>query len=291
MGFEGLAALPARPGVSKRVMLFTDAVPNVGATDSAGFRALTARYAARNIGLTAFGVGVDFGQELIYHISQLRGGNFFYLESPEKIAKVFDTEFDYLVTPLAYDLDVRIATPAGLKLAAVYGLPSWKPGSGDATLHIPTVFLSSNRGAIVLRYERDDASAPTLDNGDAIAEGTISFTDPDGTPHARQTTLRHGGRARLEPGTQFYTHDGMRMAVALTNVYFGLRDACTLLSEGKRDAALAVLRRARGIATLENLALADEGLAAEVQLLDRLEENIDKGGRVRAGTNEGEKGR
>jgi type III secretion system FlhB-like substrate exporter len=186
------------------------------------------------------------------------------------------------VTPLAYDLDVKIATPPGLKLAAVYGLPTWKPGSADAELHIPTVFLSSNRGAIVLRYERDGSGAPVVAAGDAIAEGMLSFSDPNGAPHAERTTLRHNGSARLEPGTQFYTHDGMRMAVALTNIYFGLRDACTLLAEGKRDDALKAIDRARGIAMLENAALADEGLNNELKLLDKLEENIDKGARIRA---------
>ena len=83
---------------------------------------------ASEFGLSVFGVGLNFGNELVYHISKLRGGNFFFLESPEKIAKVFDTEFDYLVTPLVYDLKVRIETPKGLKLKAVYGLPTWKPG-------------------------------------------------------------------------------------------------------------------------------------------------------------------
>ncbi len=281
LGFEKLAALPTVNGVSKRLMLFTDAMPNVGRTDSTSFRMLAERYAHQGIGLTAFGVGIDFGQELTYHISQLRGGNFFYLESPQKIATVFDNEFDYLVTPLAYDLDVTIATPAGLKLTAVYGLPTWKPGSHDANLHIPTVFLSSNRGAIVLRYEKDGSGALTVDAGDQIASGTIGFTDVDGSRHGSETVLRHTGTERLEPGTQYYTHDGMRVAVALTNVFFGLNEGCRLVAEGKREQALDVISRARGIAKLENAMLSSSGLATEIALLDKLQDNIEKGNGVR----------
>jgi Ca-activated chloride channel family protein len=279
LGFGEIAALPLRAGTSRRVMLFTDAMPNIGRTDSAGFRELTARYAGEGIGLTAFGVGVDFGQELIYHISKLRGGNFFFLESPEKIAKVFDTEFDYLVTPLVYDLKVKIETPAGLKLKAVYGLPTWKPGDRDAVLEIPTVFLSSNRGAIILRYERDGDKLLALADGDLIATGSLGFTDVDGSRHTQQSVLRSG--ASLEPGTQFYTHDGMRMAVGLTNIFFGLRDACTLVSEGKQKEALEVIARARAAALLENLYLNDEGLAREIKLLATLSESIEKGKGVR----------
>jgi Ca-activated chloride channel family protein len=267
-------------------MLFTDAMPNVGRTDSAGFRALTQSYADRGIGLSAFGVGVDFGQELVYHISKLRGGNFFFLETPEKIAKVFDSEFDYLVTPLVYDLKVRIETPRGLKLKAVYGLPTWKPGSRDAELEIPTVFLSSNRGAIVLRYEREDATTLAMNSGGVIADGSISYTDLEGTSHSQQTELRTD--VALRPGTQFFTHDGMRMAVALTNIYFGLRDACLLVTQGKNDSALVVIRQAKAAAALENLSLADSGISSELKLLDKLAENIKNGGAVRKDAGEGE---
>ncbi len=274
LGYEALAALPNETGTMKRLMLFTDARPNSGRTDQVSFRDLTERYAKDGIGLTAFGVGVNFGQELIYHISQLRGCNFFFLESREKIAQVFDKEFDYMVTPLVYDLDVRIATPDGLKLTGVYGLPGWTPGDRDAVLHIPTIFLSSNRGAIVLRYERDGDGVLAFNNGDLLATGTLSYTNIDYTEHRQQTELRYTGTDRITPGTQFYTHNGMRLAAALTNVYFALRDGCTLYNQGKPQDAIATVQRGRALVLLENLTLQDEGLTREIKLLETLVSNM-----------------
>lgn len=276
LGFDQLAHLPSRAGASKRLFLFTDAMPNAGRTDSASFRTLTQKYAAEGIGLTAFGVGVDFGHELVYHISQLRGGNFFYLETPEKIAKVFDTEFDYLVTPLVYDLNVTIKTPPGLTLKAVYGLPTWKPGDRDAKLNVPTVFLSSNRGAIVLRYEREDNGTLSFSNGDLLATGTLGFTDVNGEKYEEKQEVHHNGQAKLEPGAQYFTHDGIKLATALTNIYFGLRDGCTLFAEGKREEAAEAVTRAKTLASLQNVQLMDEGLAKEIKLLEKLVENINK---------------
>ncbi len=274
LGYRELAALPSRPGVAKRLMLFTDALPNSGRVDTASFTSLAERYARERIGLTAFGVGLDFGHDLIYRISKLRGGNYFYLETPEKIAKVFDGEFDYLVTPLVYDLKVKIATPPGLRLKAVYGLPTWTPGSRDAELAVPTVFVSSNRGAIVLRYERESGDASSIGDGELLATGELSYEDTDGHIYRDLRELRHTSAAGSRPGTQFYTHDGLRMAVALTNVYFGLRDGCRLYSQGKGEEALEAIGRARGLASLENLGLGDGGLADEIKLLDRLAENL-----------------
>ena len=275
-GFEQLANLQQKEGFQKRLMLFTDARPNAGRTDSASFRAITEAYASREIGLTVFGVGLNFGQDLVYHISQLRGGNYFFLETPEKIAKVFEEEFDYLVTPVLYDLHVTIKTPEGMKLVAVYGLPTWKPGDRDAELQIPTLFFSSNRGAIVLRYERDDDSPLAFKRGDLLADGAISYTDIDGKLYTSRTSLRHEAKVSLRPGVQFYTHEGMRIAVALTNVYFGIRDGCQLFAEGKKEEALDAIARATALVDLENITLFDEGLTQEKELLNKLAQNIEE---------------
>lgn len=275
-GSSQLADLAERKGYQKRVMLFTDARPNIGRTDSGSFRTITEGYAQQGIGLTAFGVGLDFGQELIYHISQLRGGNFFFLETPDKIARVFEKEFDYLVTPVVYDLRVNIKTPEGMKLVAVYGLPTWKPGDRDAELHVPTVFFSSNRGAIILRYERDDDSPLAFKRGDLLADGSLSYIDVDGRKYKTNAKLRHEAKVSLKPGVQFYTHEGMRIAVALTNVYFGLRDGCTLFTEGKKEEALDAIARAQALVDLENITLFDAGLKEEVALLEKLGKNIEQ---------------
>ncbi|MCB0713625.1 MAG: VWA domain-containing protein [Ignavibacteriae bacterium] len=275
-GFSQLINLSERKGYQKRVMLFTDARPNIGRTDSGSFRTITEKYANQGIGLTAFGVGLDFGQELIYHISQLRGGNFFFLETPDKIARVFEKEFDYLVTPVVYDLRVNVKTPEGMKLVAVYGLPTWKPGDRDAELHVPTVFFSSNRGAIILRYERDDDSPLAFKRGDLLADGSLSYTDVNGKSRKTHAELRHEAKMSLKPGVQFYTHEGMRIAVALTNVYFGLRDGCTLFTEGKKEEALEAIARAQALVDLENITLFDAGLKEETALLEKLGKNIEQ---------------
>lgn len=273
LGYDQLAKAPQRDGFSKRVMLFTDAMPNHGSTDKESFRGMTARYAAEGIGLTAFGVGVDFGQELTYHITQLRGGNFFFLESADKIRKVFDKEFDYLVTPIAYDLKLKLPTPPGLRLRMVYGLPTWRPGDRDAILDIPTVFLSSNRGAIILRYERDDSASLQLDQGMVLANGTLDYLDPADGLEAQRAELRHAG-ARLMSGDRFYTHDGARKAVTLTNIYLGLHDGCTYFHASDKARALAIIDAARAAAELENAVLNDAGITTEIALLAKLAENI-----------------
>lgn len=273
LGFDLVDKAPVRDGFMKRVMLFTDAMPNHGRTGKGSFRELASRYAEEGIGLTAFGVGVDFGQDLTYYITGLRGGNFFFLENSEKIRKVFDTEFDYLVTPIVYDLNITLPTPPGMRLRNVYGLPSWKPGEKDAKLNIPTVFLSSNRGAIILRYERADGAELTVERGERIAGGTIEYSDPASGARSQSAEVRHSGD-RLVPGSRYYSHDGARMAVALTNIYLGLREGCERTVKGKREDAIAVLEAAALSAEADNEVLRDAGLADDIRLLRTLAANI-----------------
>lgn len=152
-GFE-IAAANSRPDQRMdRVMLLTDALPNVGRTGEGEFLDLVRQYAEQDIGLSTFGVGFNFGQELILELSRIRGGNYFFLEDNARIEEVFGQDFDYLVTPLAYDLHLELVPGSGHTLSGVYGIQSWTPGDELVELDVATLFLSRNRGAIVIRLE------------------------------------------------------------------------------------------------------------------------------------------
>jgi Ca-activated chloride channel family protein len=136
-----------------RVMLLTDALPNVGSTGDDSFLGLTESYAKREIGLTTFGVGINFGQELVVAISRIRGGNYFFLEDADRIKEVFDLDFDYLVTPLAYDMHLELVPGSWVKTVGVHGIPNWEEGQNKVQMDVETLFLSRNHGAIMIQLE------------------------------------------------------------------------------------------------------------------------------------------
>jgi Ca-activated chloride channel family protein len=132
-------------------MLLTDALPNVGQTGQDDFLGLARTYAAQGIGLSSFGVGVNFGQELAVALSMVRGGNYFFLEDAARIAEVFDLDFDYLVTPLAYDMRLVFTPEDGTRVVGVHGNDSWEPGQDVVRIDVATLFLSRGHGAIVIQ--------------------------------------------------------------------------------------------------------------------------------------------
>jgi Ca-activated chloride channel family protein len=148
LGFE-VVAVNQPEERSDRVLLLTDALPNVGRTGEGAFLTMARDYADLGIGLSTFGVGYNFGQELVLELSRIRGGNYFFLEDAARIEEIFTVDFDYLVTPLAYDLHMELQPSAGFVTKDVYGIESWD-AEQMIQLDVSTLFLSRNHGAVLL---------------------------------------------------------------------------------------------------------------------------------------------
>jgi len=225
----------ARRGVENRVMLLTDARPNTGRTGEGEFVELSRAAAAEGIGLTFFGIGLDFGQALTLAISRIPGANYVFLENAQKLAKVFDRDFDLLVTPVAWDFEMEVSPIPGYRVAAAYGVPSWV-GSGKkdtVRIHVPTLFLSRNRGAIVLRLE------PAGEGASPVALSHVAHAQLSYRAERSQAPVRGADKVQLAERPVA----GVEKAVSLVNLGLGLRHAAELAQRRQWEAANDVLER------------------------------------------------
>ncbi len=231
LGYEQVAAhleekTPAGVKRSARVMLMTDAQPNVGATTAGAFKPMIQGAAARGIGLTAFGVGLDFGQALAYEIFQTRGANYFYLEDEAKIAKCFDEEFTFMVTPAAYDVLVMMVPAEGAEVVDILGVPDYEKGAEGVELRIPSLFFSKREGGgaslVALRL-----AAPELANETDVATVDLSFLPVGSAERVRQRIdvfLPAGLDAKAD--SAYYSQPGAKKALALASAVTALKAAC-----------------------------------------------------------------
>ncbi|MEE2835755.1 MAG: VWA domain-containing protein [Myxococcota bacterium] len=207
-----------------RAMLFTDMHPNQGVRDGRSFVRILEEAADDGIGVSSFGVGIDFGADLANQVSQVRGGNYFHLETPEKIRRVFERDFDLMVTPLAYDLEISLLAPAGYEIVDAYGLAGAGTGRCDGQpagrcigLTVPTVFLSRGGGGMFLRLALEaGADQP----GDPIFFGHVVYQDEAGqsVEHESGVSLAPQDVPALEE-----TEPSIRMAAQLINVIDALQ--------------------------------------------------------------------
>jgi len=64
----------------------------------------------QNIFTSFIGVGVDFDTDLITRLTKVRGSNYFAVHTNEDFFKILEGDFNYIVTPLAFEVYGKISS-------------------------------------------------------------------------------------------------------------------------------------------------------------------------------------
>jgi Ca-activated chloride channel family protein len=136
-----------------RIIFITDAMPNRGELSQDGLFTISKNASQRGIFTTFIGVGVDFNNELVEAISKTKGANYYSIHSSDEFKKRLDKEFDYMVTPLVFDLKLNLLGGA-FKIDRVYGSPNSDKATGEV-MYVNTLFPTptnddGSRGGVVL---------------------------------------------------------------------------------------------------------------------------------------------
>lgn len=201
----------ADPGeYETRSLLLTDAQINMGETDADELRSSLEENAGRGHHTTIIGVGVDFNADLISQITEIRGANYYSVYSEDEFERRMDDEFEYMVTPLVYDLSLELDTD-GYEIAKVYGSTAADEATGEL-MHVRTLFPSprtdgeAKGGVVLVQVERTD---------DEKASGTEFSLEAN-------WETRHGVRETTTETISFpsgndeaYGNDAIRKAILL----------------------------------------------------------------------------
>jgi Ca-activated chloride channel homolog len=182
MGYDAALREAAAFKGKTRMMLFTDEQPNTGNTDSGTFMGIARDASRQGIGMTTIGVGVQYDGALATKISSVRGGNVFFVTSPDSGKELFKTEFRNMVSEVAHDVTITMAPRDGYSITGVFGVPDGlmtEGRDGAVTVTVPTAFLSSNGGGIFASLGKSSgrASLPAKDvfDGSPLMEVDLSY--------------------------------------------------------------------------------------------------------------------
>jgi len=191
-----------------RIVFLTDAMPNSGELRKDRLFGLAKKASKNGIHTTFIGIGVDFNSDLVEYVSKTKGANYFSVHSSKEFNKLLDKEFDYMVTPLVYDLVLKLDSKK-YKIDAVYGSPDAKISTGEI-MRVNTLFPSSNEngetkgGVILLKLKK-------------IAEGSddiklkVSYSDINGKSFSNQQSVE------LKKDTIYYDNSGIRKAILISD--------------------------------------------------------------------------
>jgi len=188
-----------------RIIFLTDAMPNSGDLSETVMLGVAKRNADSGIYTTFIGIGVDFNTESIEKITKVRGANYYSVHSPSGFKKRMDEGFDFMVTPLVFDLQLTVDAP-GFKIREVYGSPEAKDATGEI-MKVNTLFPSERtkgetRGGLVLLHMKRVSDDDTI-------RLTASYVDRETKQHANSVTLQ------FEDRPEFYDNTGIRKGIVL----------------------------------------------------------------------------
>ncbi len=215
--------------VERRVVFMTDMMPNTGTTGDSELTQLFADAAAEGVHTTFIGMGLDANAELAGTLSGIRGANHYFIHSATEFERRLGEEFDYMVTPLVYDLNLELEAD-GYEIEAVHGSPS-ADAATDRLIDVGTLFPSAKqdgeaRGGVVLVRLKQTTSDANLDL-------VASWTERDGGEYTERVTVDVPNESNT------YTHEGVRKAVALARYARELRTWAADLHD-RADAATGV---------------------------------------------------
>jgi Ca-activated chloride channel family protein len=192
-----------------RIIFLTDAMPNTGDTDDRALFSMMEANAADGIFTSFIGIGVDFNSDLVERITKTKGANYYSVHSSREFMRRMDDEFDYMVTPLVFDLNLRLEA-SGWDIEKVYGSPQADEATGEL-MSVSTLFPSERRdgeargGIILVKLRRSFWGW-----GDSI-KLKVTYEDRNG--------WRDGSEAYIElpdGENEYFANDGIRKAVLLT---------------------------------------------------------------------------
>jgi len=190
-----------------RIIFLTDAMPNLGETGDLPLYRMLEENARRGIYTTFIGIGLDFNSELVEGISKIKGSNYYSVHSAEEFRQRMDDEFDFMVTPLVFDLRLNLDA-SGYEIEKVYGSPEADLATGDL-MKVNTLFPSQAeegevRGGVIL-VKLNKLS----DQGEIRL--SASYEDRDGKSDSDEAEVILEERA-----SDFYQNNGVRKAVLLS---------------------------------------------------------------------------
>ncbi len=198
-----------------RIIFLTDAMPNRGGTGENDLFSILETNADEGIYTTFIGVGVDFNTELVEDITKIRGANYYSVHSAGEFKERMDEEFDFMVTPLVFDLRLELDAP-GYKIEKVYGSPKADEATGEI-MKVNTLFPSRAeegevKGGIILIKLKQISPEGDL-------KLAVSYEDRNGTKDGEVAVVNFPD---AEPN--FYQNDGIRKAVLLSRYADLLKD-------------------------------------------------------------------
>jgi Ca-activated chloride channel family protein len=226
-----------------RIIFLTDAMPNRGELSKDKLFGMAKSASEKGIHTTFIGIGVDFNNDLVEYVSKTKGANYFSVHSSKAFSKLLDKEFEYMVTPLVYDLELKLNNSI-YTIEAIYGSPDVSLVRGSV-MKINTLFPSHNdgkatKGGVVLIKLKEHQQRAT--NSELVLE--VSYKDVNGKAYNNRQ------KVSFKKSNAYYENSGIRKAILVSdyvsvmkNWLIDTRAGCNDKTKWVMQTPIAIMKR------------------------------------------------
>ena len=160
-----------RTGQVNRVLLLSDGLANRGITDPRILQDICRERVSRGISISTFGVGANYNEDLMLGLAEYGSGNYYFIDTPEKIPAIFSQELKGLLAVTAQNVKLEIEPNSDVVIQEVYGYIS--ESSGNLTrITIGDIFSNEHRIIILKLIPPKDYSGSLQ-----LARVTLTYDD------------------------------------------------------------------------------------------------------------------
>ena len=153
-----------------RVLLLSDGLANQGITDEAVLNQLVKQKNSEdNLTLSAFGIGADFNEMLMTNLAENGSGNYYFIDSPDKIPSIFAQELKGLLSVVAQNTLLKVKFPAkALSVGSMFGYKG-VVSNHEITFDLKDVFSEEQKSVLIKFYVQNAVDE------DLVFETSLSY--------------------------------------------------------------------------------------------------------------------
>jgi Ca-activated chloride channel family protein len=224
---------------TNRVVLLTDGCANAGIVTPAKLVGLAEQGAARRVTTTCIGFGEAFNEDLLEPMARAGRGNYWYVESDDQMAGVFQGEIEGLVALAAQNVavEVRLTHPRVAGVSFLQSYPVSQTAEGGWTVRLNDLYATSPKALGLVFHVEEVRELGKVQLGEVRVEADV--VSEAGIEH-RSTVMpvlaNLDGEDRVEPTVE---QTFLRFQVARAR-----EEAVRRADGGQLDAAAGVLHEA-----------------------------------------------
>jgi Ca-activated chloride channel family protein len=263
---EGVAQV--RPHVVadalNRVLILTDGQANVGEVNPDVIATAVKQAFLQGVSTSAMGVGADYNEDLIEAMARSGDGNYYYIQSPDQLPAMFQTELMGLLALVGRQSRLTVTPAAGVVLGDVLNDLERDP---EGRLVLPNL-IGGLPVEVVLRFQ-----VPAWQEPVTLVRFGVTYESPADGQQTLEAELRlpvvaGAAYVDLPPNNEVLERGTLQLAGRLK------RQATQHMDQADIEAARAVLQEARQ--SLEGLP-ETERVAQERRDLSEVETHLNEG--------------